>query len=154
MNALPAAEEVTQFLHLSIPLTAAAQLEVVEFSITRVRIAAPLAPNRNHHQTAFGGSQAMVGVVSGWTQAHALVLQSGMPATLVVQHSAMDFHAPARGDFEALSSLLDSEAQTFVETLRQGRRARIEIHTEIRQAGRRVSGHVGRYVAVPEEQAA
>jgi thioesterase domain-containing protein len=59
------------YLHEHIPLTRALAVEVVEVGLQRVQLAAPLAPNRNHRQTAFGGSVASLAMLAGWSWLHA-----------------------------------------------------------------------------------
>ena len=51
-------EAIAHYLHQHIPLTGHMQVGVRAVDKTGIRLRAPLAPNINHRQTAFGGSVA------------------------------------------------------------------------------------------------
>lgn len=145
---------MTDFLHANIPMTQHAGLRVLEFDPRVVRIAAPLAPNRNHHETAFGGSLAMIAVVSGWTLAHANLLSIDCEATLVVQHSAMDFVAPGRSGLLASSEVDEAARLEFLDAIQRRGRARLEIRTDIRDEQHLAVRHRARYAALPKKETA
>src|SRR5581483_6434170 len=63
----PVEQEIEQYLHRHIPLSAAMGVRVRAASPERVELAAPLAPNINHHETLFGGSGAAIATLSAWT---------------------------------------------------------------------------------------
>ena len=48
--------ELQRYLHEHIPLTAAMEVKVVSCGPDAAHLSAPLAPNINHRDTAFGGS--------------------------------------------------------------------------------------------------
>lgn len=141
--------EITKFLHASIPITAAAGLRVQVFGPRHVRLEAPLALNCNHHGTGFGGSLAMLGVLCGWTLAHANLAGAGREAVLVIQRSEQDFVAPARSDLLAETHAEAGDCEAFVEALAARGRARMDLRTEIRDAAGVVARHQARYVALP-----
>ena len=58
------------FLHRHIPATAALGLEVVASDEEKTVLSAPHAPNRNHKNTVFGGSIALVATACGWAAVH------------------------------------------------------------------------------------
>jgi thioesterase domain-containing protein len=140
--------ELTEFLHRCIPLTQALAVRVTEAGNGRVRIEAPLAPNLNHHGTAFGGSLATLGILAGWTVLHMSLDDAGIAASLVVRHVELDYLEPVTGDLIAESALPLAEWPRFVETLQRGRRARIDVDSRLRGAAEAVRVRAS-YVALP-----
>ena len=121
-------------------------LRVLDFDGRTIQIAAPLAPNRNHHGTAFGGSLATLGIVTGWALVDAALRNAGLPSRVVVQHSDCEFIAPVNTGFVATASLPDHWPR-FVATLQKHRRVRVEIATMIATGGAPLVQHLGRYAA-------
>ena len=54
-------ETLQDFLHTHIPATALLDLSVLETTADQTVLFSPHAPNRNHKNTAFGGSIALAG---------------------------------------------------------------------------------------------
>ena len=144
-------EAFTAYLHRNIPLTAALQLRVLHSGGDRIELMAPLEPNRNHRDTAFGGSLATLGIVPGWALLHQGLQQEGIEARIVVQKSDCDFLEPVSEAFTASGSLPAEEWLRFLATLRKRRRARITVQTTLRSAGREVVRHSGTFVALQGE---
>jgi len=144
-------EALTAYLHANIPLPAALAARVVAFDGSRMEIAAPLAANRNHRGTAFGGSLATLGILGGWSLLSTALRAEGLDDVhIVVQHSDCDFREPVTADFTAISTVPDAEWPRFVTALRRRRRARIEIETQISADERVAVVHRGRYAAFIE----
>jgi thioesterase domain-containing protein len=144
-------EALTEYLHRHIPLTAAMQLRVLRSGDGAIELAAPLSPNRNHRDTAFGGSLATLGIVSGWALLQQSLRQEGLEARIVVQKSECEFLEPVAEEFFSASSLPAAEWTRFLDTLRKRKRARITIHSTLRCAGREVVRHSGTFVALGGE---
>lgn len=141
--------EFTRYLHAHIPLTAALGAELRRAEPGLVEIAAPLEPNLNHRNTAFGGSLAALGILSGWSLLHLGLRDEQIKARIVVQKSEAEFVAPGAAELLALSRRDEASWRKFVSSLRRGRRARITVATEISAGGERVLLHSGTYVALP-----
>lgn len=99
--------KATEYLHSHIPMTAHMGVEVVAWDGETVRLSAPLAPNLNHRETAFGGSIAGLGIISGWTLLHLKLREAGYHRRLVVFRSQTEFTAPIEDTFEAVTRLAD-----------------------------------------------
>lgn len=145
--------ELTEYLHREVPLTAAMDLRVLKSADDEVQIAAPLSANRNLHGTAFGGSLAALGMVTGWALLHLAMRRASLSAQLVIQRSEIDYVAPVAGDFFASSRLSKDAWPAFVAALQKRGRGRITVQTEIRAAASAHAApvaalHRGRYVAV------
>ena len=135
-------------LHREIPLAAAMELRVLEASAASVRVAVPLAPNRNHQQTAFGGSLHALGLFAGWSLLQLALDDPRFKVDyVVVQNSSMDYLAPARGAFEAHAQWDASRLAEFHSTLSRKGKARVELEVDLHSGGQLVARLRGRFVA-------
>ncbi|MCU0761012.1 MAG: thioesterase domain-containing protein [Steroidobacteraceae bacterium] len=125
---LPTPATLEAYLHQHIPITRAMQVTVTQIDHDQALLAAPLAPNINHRDTAFGGSVAALATLAGWTLLHARLTTAGLPSRLVIQRSTMEFEAPVPTDFSATARLADSTAWVkFEQMLRRKGRGRIAV---------------------------
>jgi len=146
-------EAFTEYLHRNIPLTAAMQLRVLRADGASIELAAPLAPNRNHRDTAFGGSLATLGIVAGWALLQQGLTREGVEAHIVVQKNECEFLEPVTAEFFAESRVPEPEWARFIATLLRRNRARITVHGTLRSAGNEVVRHSGTFVAIRGEPA-
>ncbi len=142
-------DEITTYLHDHIPITRSLGARVEHYDGQSVRLSAPLAPNLNHRETAFGGSLSSLAILSGWVLLYLQLRERGLETRLVIQRSAFDFEAPVDGDFTATSTLPDAATWSrFLATLARHRSARVTVPSTI-ACGSGVGGrHEGTYVAV------
>ncbi|MEX2502170.1 MAG: YiiD C-terminal domain-containing protein, partial [Trueperaceae bacterium] len=92
------ADRLEALLHHAIPLAGALQVRVAEVGVGGIRLQAPLAPNRNHRGTGFGGSLSALGILAGWSLVRAGLADEDLDgARLVIQRHEIDFGAPATG---------------------------------------------------------
>ncbi len=91
--------DLERFLHEKIPLTVAMGVRVAECSDARLVLEAPLTPNRNHLQTAFGGSLHALATLSGYGLLWWLLREP--QAHLVIRESTARYLRPVRGDLKA-----------------------------------------------------
>lgn len=143
---LPA--DLTVYLHKHIPLTAAVGAAIVRSEALEIEIHAPFAPNINHRGTAFGGSLATMGILSGWALLHQALSREKISAKLVIQKSECEFAEPVNADFTAISRMPEKDWAKFVSTLRRYNKARITVASEIHAEGREAVAHKGTYVAL------
>jgi thioesterase domain-containing protein len=92
--------DLEAFLHEKIPLTSAMGVHVAECSDARLVLTAPLAPNRNHLQTAFGGSLHALATLSGYSLLWWLLREP--EAHIVVRESTMRYDHPVEGNLQAI----------------------------------------------------
>lgn len=140
--------ELESWLRDHIPLTRAMDVRVVSVSPEKIILGAPLAPNINHHGTAFGGSGATLATLAAWSLLHVRLLAAGLPSDEVIQSSSMDYLTPINGDFTAVAMLAEKADWTgFIAMLTRKGRARIGINAEL-MAGDQVAGRFqGRFAA-------
>jgi len=141
--------EIEQYLHRHIPLSAAMGVRVRVATPERVELAAPLAPNINHHETVFGGSAAAIATLSAWTLVNLRLRLSEVSARLVIQRNAMSYDEPIHGDFTAVCTLADEASwQRFVATIERRGRGRITMNAQLLYQARPVASFEGDFVAL------
>lgn len=144
----------TAYLHKQMPLTQAMGLVVTCASDELAVVTAPLAPNLNHQQTAFGGSIATIGITAGWVYLHCRLEREGISARLIIQKSQIEYLQPAASDFEARCiAPAAHEWDAFIAMLRKRGRARINRSAQIQCQGKIAAIHHGSYVAIDENLA-
>ena len=146
---LRAAEE---FLHREIPLTRAMGLRVVSHA-TGFAIEAPVASNRNHLHTAFGGSINSVATLAGYVFLW-LRLRAHLPR-IVIGHSAIRFVRPVAEMIRA-TCIVPGEEQlaTFDAALNAKGKARLTQLVQIDDGGVLAAEFTGTFVAIVEAPAA
>jgi thioesterase domain-containing protein len=143
-------DALRQYLHQHIPLSEAMGVEVLEASLHRVRLAAPLAPNINHRRTVFGGSAAALTTLAAWALLHVRLSAEGFEGRLVIRRSVMDFEQPIAGGFEAVADAPDPHRwDRFRTAVTRCRPARIEMLATLRFEGARAGAFTGEFVALP-----
>lgn len=132
---LPA--DLTRHFHTKIPISRDLGLRVVEVSDQHAKLEAPLAPNLNHVQTAFGGSLYAAAALSCYALFQALAASAGgFSDELVIQEGRIRYLAPVARDFEVEARLQSpDQARQFIEALRRHGKARLELTAEIRERG-------------------
>lgn len=121
-------------------------------SPARVELAAPLAPNINHHDTLFGGSGAAIATLSAWTLVNLRLRHAGVRARLVIQRNAMNYEEPIDGDFTALCEQPDeAEWQRFLTMLERRGRGRITMRARLIYQARAAASFEGDFVALRED---
>jgi thioesterase domain-containing protein len=141
--------EAEQYLHRHIPLSVAMGVRVKLATPERVELAAPLAPNINHHATVFGGSASAVATLSAWTLVHVGLRHAKVEATTVIQRNTMSYEEPIHGDFMAVCTLVDDSGwQRFLKTVERRGRARITMNAHLLFDGRRAASFEGDFVAL------
>ena len=137
------------YLHEHIPLSQAMGVQVISIADERVVLGAPLAPNINHHGTAFGGSGATLATLAAWSLLHLRLIAAGLPSDEVIQSSTMDYLAPIDSDFTAVARLEpDADWDGFLTMLSRRGRARIGLQAELVAEERVAARFHGRFAAL------
>ena len=142
-------QELTSYIHEHIPLTKELGAIIEDYNGDDIIISAPLEPNLNHRNTAFGGSLSTLGILSGWALLFIKIREENLKARLVIQHSSFNFTKPVEGDFVAICNTPDEkEWTTFLKTLRKFGKARIQMDSKIMCNDIQGGHHQGNYVAI------
>lgn len=142
---------LTAFLHEQIPLTRAMELRAVEANDERLVLEAPLAPNRNHLGTAFGGSLQAVPTLACYGALWMLLREAGIDGHVVVKRAHASFHEPVNGKLRAICARpKTAEATAFLAALRRHGKARMELHATVEgtEPGKPAVKFSGSFVAV------
>ena len=140
---------VEQYLHEHIPISKAMEVAVTSMDQYGVILSAPLAPNINHRNTAFGGSISTLAILSAWTFVHVQLEQLNLSSRIVIQSNSLDYTDPATGNFQAHCSAPDQEAwQRFLVTLSKRGKSRIMLASAVYSNGVLVGKFQGKYVAI------
>jgi thioesterase domain-containing protein len=138
-----------RYLHQQIPLSAAMGARVRIATPERVQIAAPLAPNVNHHETLFGGSAAALATLSAWALLHLRIERAGLQGRLVIQRSSMEYERPIPGDFDAVCRFSDEVGwERFRATLVRRGRARLTLTADLIYDAQRMATFEGDFVGL------
>ena len=117
----------------------------------RVELAAPLAPNINHHETLFGGSGAAIATLSAWTLVNIRLRHAGVRARLVIQRNAMSYDAPIDGDFVAVCEKPAEDLWArFMTTLERRGRGRVTLQARLVYEGHPAASFEGDFVALKD----
>jgi len=118
----------------------------------RVELAAPLAPNVNHHETLFGGSGAAIATLSAWTLVNLKLRHAKVRARLVIQRNAMSYDEPIEGDFTALCEQPEESLwQRFLTMIERRGRGRITMTARLFYRSRPAASFEGDFVALREQ---
>lgn len=118
-------DKITLYEHLGI--------EVLELGSSRVRFHVSLEKNRNHKDTAFGGSLYAVGVLAAYALTLAGLKARGiLTENIVIAKGEIQYLRPVETDFEVLSEFPSPEdEESFFEELQKAGRVRGKIRSHI-----------------------
>ena len=137
-----------QWLHREIPLTAAMQIDAVEFDGKRLELHAPLAPNLNDKGTGFAGSTSGLATLSGWCVITLWLESRGIAADVMIARSEIDYNAPLLTDLQTQVELPDSAVlEQFERRLLEKGRARMPLEVTLGEPGAPVLVLSGDYAA-------
>lgn len=123
-----------QMLHAEMPLTGAMGVRIIECTPERVIVTAPLAANRNHLETAFGGSLHALATLAGYGLVWALI--DDATAQVVIRESHVRYEHPVRGELRAVCrSPGEAEAARFRQHFRRKGKARVSLRSTIEDDG-------------------
>ncbi|MBN1648415.1 MAG: YiiD C-terminal domain-containing protein [Spirochaetales bacterium] len=142
-------EDFEQYIHEHIPVTAAMDFSVSEYSDTRIVLSAPLDTNINHRQSVFGGSISSLLIMSAWAYMYAILQTLGEKGTIVIQNSNVNYYKPIRNDFQAESIEAEkSEYERFVRMLKKFGKSRMIVRSKITEDGEALASFSGSFVVV------
>jgi len=141
--------EVEAYLHEHIPISRYMEVAVQTSSTEEVVLSAPLPPNINHRNTAFGGSISTLAILSAWTLIHLKLQELPFSSRLVVQSNQMDYLQPIETQFEARClAPTASDWERCVAILSRRGKARVDVAVQITSRGILAGTFEARYVAI------
>lgn len=141
--------EIERYLHAHIPLSQALGVRVGGADDARVVLTAPLAPNINHRETAFGGSVSALAILSAWTLLYVRLHREVPRPRIVIQENTVQYLRPIAADFSAECRWQEAEIwNRFVATLARRGRARIAVEAAVHCQGATAAQFHGVFVAL------
>jgi thioesterase domain-containing protein len=125
-------EKLTQFFIQHLPIAQFMGLEVESYDGDTLILTAPLEPNINDKQTAFGGSLYNTAVMACWGMIYLKTQESNIVCNQVVTEGSMKYIAPVHGRIRAICHAPSEEefASLFDHFERKGK-ARISLEAAI-----------------------
>ena len=148
-------EQLGRYLRDRIPLAGAMEVSALEVAPDRVRLGAPLEPNRNHRGTGFGGSVATLATLAAWSLVRVRLGESGKRVHLVIQRQEMEFVRPVMHGFSAVARLGKGQDWGRFTALLEGRgKARIRVVADVECAGETCAAFAGDFAALVQKMSA
>jgi thioesterase domain-containing protein len=136
-------------LHEHIPLSKAMHAKVECASLESVVLSAPLEPNINHRETAFGGSTSALAILSAWSLVHLRLQPEHPQCRIVIHRNTMEYRLPIQGRFSATSRLAQPEIwDRFVQLLSRKGMARVRVNAVVESEQQIVGEFNGEFVAL------
>jgi thioesterase domain-containing protein len=146
-------EELQAFLRDRIPLSAAMGVVVRVATPDFVELAAPLVPNVNHRDTAFGGSVSAVAILAAWSVLYVRMRAEGLAGRIVIRRNTMSYDRPITDDFVAFATAPAAKDWARLRaTLARRRTARIEVKAWLECRGESVGEFDGEFAVLPPEE--
>lgn len=141
--------ELELYIHQQIPITAAMGVGVIEATVDRVELSAPLAANINHRETVFGGSAAAIATLAAWTLVLVRMRAQQLGGRLVISRNSMEYQKPITDDFTAIATADDLNSwEKFVAGLERKGRGRVVAKSQLILNNVPVAAFEGQFVAM------
>ncbi len=124
--------KLTEFLKAHVPATQYMGFEVKEYNGHSLTLSAPLDPNINDKQTAFGGSIFCLCVMCCWGMVYLKTQEKNIACNQVVTESNISFLSPVDGEIIATcTSPSEEELKEFFERFETRGRSKIALTAEV-----------------------
>lgn len=141
--------ELQKTWHQTIPLSAFMQLQIEQFDGTQLRCQAPLAPNKNLHQTMFAGSIYSLLTLTGWGLVWLQLKALGLSGDIVLADAQINYLRPVQGQGRAVASL--QRCQGSLQALLQRKKVRQQVTIELRDGELLLAELQARFAVLPEK---
>ncbi len=96
-----------------------------------VTLSAPLSANENHKGTGFGGSIYALAVMSGWLLVTHKLLETDLPAEVVIYEGRIGYVRPVTADFSATARIEPTALEQCVARLQRRTMARLRLEIPV-----------------------
>ncbi|MGR6874751.1 thioesterase domain-containing protein [Pseudomonas sp. HK3] len=143
--------QLSQFFETHLPITQFMKMDVESYDGETLILRAPLAPNINDKQTAFGGSLYNAAVMACWGMAHLKTLEAGIQCNQVVTKGCIEYKAPVQGDIRAICKApSQATLEQFIDHFKHKGRSRITLNAVIECSGKTAVEFEGTYAILSE----
>ncbi len=145
---------LTRVLAEQIPLSKAMKIKVARCSESYgVEFQLPLRPNRNHKNTAFGGTLIAAQALACWAFICEVLDGANIHAEVVVQRQNGEFLLPVKNNFRVLTDSVSLPArERFLATLEKHSKARLQVTARVLVGDRVAGAYSGEYVAIKSRE--
>lgn len=141
-------ETLQKYLNERIPVSRAMGVEVLEAGLKQVVIRAPLAPNINHMNTAFGGSVSAVAMLSAWSLLYVRLVNEDIKSHIVIHKTAVTFERPIVDTFTSTTVFDDKPTwEEFVSKLKTKGKAGLNLSSVLMCGGSPAGSLEGYFVS-------
>ncbi len=124
-------EQTTEYLHVAMPVARFMEVKVLR-CLPDFEIEAPLAPNLNHRQTAFGGSISNLATLSAWGWLFSALKDIELSPRLVISENSVKYLEPVSEPFRSLTRQPEpADWEKFLRTLNRRGSARLILRSEV-----------------------
>ena len=132
LNPEQISKKLKQFFIDHLPITQFMGLEVESYDGDTLILTAPLEPNINDKQTAFGGSLYNTAVMACWGMIYLKTQEKNIQCNQVVTEGSMKYIAPVDGRIRAICHApSEEELASFFDHFERKGRARISLEAAI-----------------------
>ncbi len=144
-------QQLSDFFKTHLPITQFMEMDVESYDGNTLILHAPLDPNINDKQTAFGGSLYNASVMACWGMLYLKTLEANLKCNQVVTKGCIEYKAPVQGDIRAICHAPSTdELDKFKKSFSQKGRARITLKATIECSGKLAVEFEGTYAILPE----
>jgi thioesterase domain-containing protein len=147
----PLLEELQATLQREIPMCGQMGIRVHDRDADALVMRLPLAPNRNHQQSAFAGSLNALCTITGWGSVYLLLRELGREGNIVIRRSTIRYQEPVTAvEILARCHPISAEArQYFLEMLGDKGQAKLDLTVEVPGKDGAAVSFSGSYVVLP-----
>ena len=99
------AESLEKAMHFFTPISKAMGVSVLSYDLNSLTVTAPLAPNINPHQSAFGGSLFSIAALAGWGLLQMKLSELLLDCNTVVMSGEVTYKRPVLDDLLCVCNL-------------------------------------------------
>lgn len=145
------ANKLTAFFHEHLPLIKHMELELESYDGQSLILTAPLEPNINDKQTAFGGSLYNVAVMTCWGMAFLKTQEYNIDCNQVVTRANIEYKSPVRGTIRAICKAPEQAViDKFIGNYKARGKAKIDLAATITCGGKTAVNFEGQYAILKE----
>ena len=151
LNTDDVSTQLSTFFETHLPITQFMKMDVESYDGQTLILRAPLAPNINDKQTAFGGSLYNAAVMACWGMAYLKTLEAGIHCNQVVTKGSIEYKAPVHGDIRAICNAPSNEVlDQFIDHFKHKGRSRITLNAVIECSGKTAVEFEGTYAILSQ----
>jgi len=113
-------QSLEEAMHSFTPISKAMGITVVSYDRESLTVAAPLAPNINPHQSAFGGSLFSVAALAGWGLMQLKLSELLLDCNTVVMSGEVSYQRPVIDELLCVCRLPGDSGKVFETLVRDG----------------------------------